>query len=200
MDIDMLNLRRAVRGDERAFETLIGPYLDTTYRLCLRMMGNEQDAADMAQEALVRAWRALGSYKGQSRFSTWLYRVTCNVCLDELRKRKNLRTQSLQELQEEGVELVDPGQTPEMAAERAQTRKELSEAIGKLSQEHRAALVLRDVHGLPYEEIAQILDVNLNTVKSRIGRARAALRAILLERRNFPAGRASKGAEGRDGK
>ena len=98
------------------------------------------------------------------------------------------------------MELVDPGQTPEMAAERAQTRKELSEAIGKLSQEHRAALVLRDVHGLPYEEIAQILDVNLNTVKSRIGRARAALRAILLERRNFPAGRASKGAEGRDGK
>ena len=119
MDIDMLNLRRAVRGDERAFETLIGPYLDTTYRLCLRMMGNEQDAADMAQEALVRAWRALGSYKGQSRFSTWLYRVTCNVCLDELRKRKNMRVQSLQEMQEAGVELVDPGQTPEMAAEKA---------------------------------------------------------------------------------
>lgn len=112
MDIDMLNLRRAVRGDERAFETLIGPYLDTTYRLCLRMMGNEQDAADMAQEALV----------------------------------------------------------------------------------------LRDVHGMTYEEIAQILDVNLNTVKSRISRARAALRAILSEGRNFPAGRASKGAEGRDGK
>lgn len=200
MDIDMLNLKRAVRGDEHAFETLIGPYLDTTYRLCLRMMGDEQDAADMAQEALVRAWRALGSYKGQSRFSTWLYRVTCNVCLDELRKRKKERVQSLQELQEEGVEPVDPGQTPEMAVERAQTRRELNEAIGQLSQEHRAALVLRDVHGLAYEEIAQILDVNLNTVKSRISRARAALRAILSETRNFPAGRASKGAEGRDGK
>ena len=98
------------------------------------------------------------------------------------------------------MELVDPGQTPEMAAERAQTRQELSEAIGKLSQEHRAALVLRDVHGMTYEEIAEILDVNLNTVKSRISRARAALRAILSEGRNFPAGRASKGAEGRDGK
>ena len=200
MDIDMLNLRRAVRGDERALETLIGPYLDTTYRLCLRMMGDEQDAADMAQEALVRAWRALGSYKGQSRFSTWLYRVTCNVCLDELRKRKKERKQSLQEMQEAGVELVDPGQTPEMAVEREQTKRELSEAIGQLSQEHRAALVLRDVHGLPYEEIAEILDVNLNTVKSRISRARAALRAILSETRNFPVGRASKGAEGRDGK
>ena len=200
MDIDMLNLRRAVRGDERAFETLIGPYLDTTYRLCLRMMGDEQDAADMAQEALVRAWRALGSYKGQSRFSTWLYRVTCNVCLDELRKRKKERVQSLLEMQEAGVELVDPGQTPEMAVEREQTKRELSEAIGQLSQEHRAALVLRDVHGLPYEEIAEILDVNLNTVKSRISRARAALRAILSETRNFPVGRASKGAEGRDGK
>ena len=98
------------------------------------------------------------------------------------------------------MELVDPGQTPEMAAESAQTRRELTEAIGQLSQEHRAALVLRDVHGLPYEEIAQILDVNLNTVKSRISRARASLRAILSRERNFPAEPASKGAEGRDEK
>lgn len=87
MEFDMLNLKRAVRGDERAFEALIEPYADATYRLCLRMMGNEQDAADMAQEAFLRAWRSLSSYKGQSRFSTWLYRVTSNVCLDELRRR-----------------------------------------------------------------------------------------------------------------
>ena len=89
MDVDMLNLKRAARGDEQAFEALISPHLDVTYRLCLRMMGNEQDAADMTQEALVRAWRSLSTYKAQSRFSTWLYRIASNVCLDELRKRKN---------------------------------------------------------------------------------------------------------------
>lgn len=179
LESDMLKIRRAVRGDEGAFEELIAPYLDATYRLCLRMMGSEQDAADMAQEALVRAWRSLSTYKGQSRFSTWLYRVTCNVCLDELRKRRWEQNQSLQQMQQEGFDPADPNETPEGAAERRQTRRELAQAIAALSQEHRAALVLRDVQGLSYEEISEVLDVNLNTVKSRISRARAALREIL---------------------
>ena len=179
MDVDMLNLKRAARGDEAAFEALISPYLDTTYRLCLRMMGNEQDAADMAQEALVRAWRSLSTYKAQSRFSTWLYRITQNVCLDELRKRKNRQAESLQELHEAGFDPPDNAATPETAAEIQDTRTQLAHAIGKLNDEHRAAILLRDVHGLSYEEIASVLDVNLNTVKSRISRARANLRSIL---------------------
>jgi RNA polymerase sigma-70 factor (ECF subfamily) len=181
MDTDMLNLKRAARGDERAFEALIRPYADVTYRLCLRMMGNEEDAADMAQEAMVRAWRSLSSYKGQSRFSTWLYRVTSNVCLDELRRRKNGPSESIQEMMESGFEPVDPQETPEKALDRRELRQELQRAIARLSEEQRAALVLRDVQGLPYEEIAQILDLNLNTVKSRISRARAALRQMLRE-------------------
>ena len=179
MDIDMLNLKRAVRGDETAFETLIAPYMDTTYRLCLRMMSNEQDAADMAQEALVRAWRSLSTYKAQSRFSTWLYRITQNVCLDELRKRKSRQMESLQEMHESGFDPKDESETPERAAESRETRAQLACAIGRLNDEHRAAILLRDVHGLSYEEIASVLDVNLNTVKSRIARARANLRSIL---------------------
>lgn len=179
MDTDMLNLKRAARGDERAFEALIQPYADATYRLCLRMMGNEQDAADMAQEAFVRAWRSLSTYKGQSRFSTWLYRVTSNVCLDELRRRRHGEVQSMQVLQENGFEPVDTGETPEMALDRAELKRELSSAISQLGEEQRAALVLRDVQGLPYEQIAEILDLNLNTVKSRISRARSTLRTIL---------------------
>ena len=179
MDVDMLNLKRAARGDEAAFEALISPYLDTTYRLCLRMMGNEQDAADMAQEALVRAWRNLSTYKAQSRFSTWLYRITQNVCLDELRKRKNRQAESLQELHEAGFDPPDNAAAPETVIEIKDTRSQLSRAIGTLSDEHRAAILLRDVHGLSYEEIASVLDVNLNTVKSRISRARANLRSIL---------------------
>ena len=128
MEADMLNLKRALRGDERAFEALISPYADATYRLALRMMGNEQDAADMAQEALLRAWRSLSSYKGQSRFSTWLYRITTNVCLDELRKRKNNQNMSIQEMEESGMETVDPAETPEQALERGQLRQELQSA------------------------------------------------------------------------
>lgn len=182
MDNDMLNLKRAARGDERAFEALIGPYMDSTYRLCLRMMGNEQDAADVAQEAIVRAWRSLSTYKGHSRFSTWLYRVTSNVCLDELRKRKRYAAESIQEMEEVGYEQVDTGDTPEIAVERAELRRELEVAIGQLSAEQRTALVLRDVQGLTYDKIAEILDLNLNTVKSRISRARMNLRTILLEK------------------
>ncbi len=179
MDLDQLNLKRAARGDESAFERLITPHLDATYRLCLHLMGNEQDAADMAQEALVRAWRSLSTYKGQSKFSTWLYRIAHNVCLDELRKRKAKQTQSLQALQESGYDPIDPTDTPERAAARSETRSQLRTAIAGLSDEHRTVLVLRDVHGLSYEEIASVLDVNLNTVKSRIARARSALRKIL---------------------
>lgn len=181
MDVDMLNLKRAARGDEAAFEVLISPYMDTTYRLCLRMMGNEQDAADMAQEALVRAWRNLSTYKAQSRFSTWLYRITQNVCLDELRKHKNRQAESLQKLHEAGFDPEDKKETPEAAAESKDTRAHLIRAIDSLSEEHRAAILLRDVHGLSYEEIASVLDVNLNTAKSRIARARANLRNILTK-------------------
>ena len=181
MDTDMLNLKRASRGDECAFEALIQPYADVTYRLCLRMMGNEQDAADMAQEALVRAWRSLSTYKGQSRFSTWLYRIASNVCLDELRRRRHAPAQSMQELQEDGFEPVDASEGPEEAVERAELKRELAAAIARLGDEQRAALVLRDVQGLPYEQIAEILDLNLNTVKSRISRARSALRTILMK-------------------
>jgi len=179
MDVDMLNLKRASRGDEAAFEALIAPHMDTTYRLCLRLMGNEQDAADMTQEALVRAWRSLSTYKAQARFSTWLYRIAHNVCLDELRKRKNRQTESLQALRESGFDPADKAETPERAAESRDTRTQLARAIQSLNEEHRAAILLRDVHGLSYDEIASVLDVNLNTVKSRIARARANLRSIL---------------------
>ena len=133
----------------------------------------------MAQEALLRAWRSLSSYKGQSRFSTWLYRITTNVCLDELRKRKNNQNMSIQEMEESGMETVDPAETPEPARARGQLRQERQSASGTRNEEQRAALVRRAVQGLPYEQIAEILNLNLNTVKSRISRARGALRAIL---------------------
>ena len=179
MEFDMLNLKRAVRGDERAFEALIEPYADATYRLCLRMMGNEQDAADMAQEAFLRAWRSLSSYKGQSRFSTWLYRVTSNVCLDELRRGKRRKASSLDERIDAGWAPVDDMDTPEHHAMRTEQRRALERAIQELPEDMRSAVVLRDIQGCSYDEIADILGANVGTIKSRISRARARLREIL---------------------
>ena len=179
MEFDMLNLKRAVRGDERAFEALIEPYADATYRLCLRMMGNEQDAADMAQEAFLRAWRSLSSYKGQSRFSTWLYRVTSNVCLDELRRGKRRKASSLDERIDAGWAPVDDMDTPEHHAMRTEQRRALERAIHELPEDMRSAVVLRDIQGCSYDEIADILGANVGTIKSRISRARARLREIL---------------------
>ena len=169
-----------LQGQSEAFAILVERYQKQIFALAYRLGGDYDEARDMAQEAFLRAWRSLSSYKGQSRFSTWLYRVTSNVCLDELRRRRRGETESMQALEENGFEPVDPAETPEMALDRAELRRDLAEAISQLGSEQRAALILRDVQGLPYEEIAQILDLNLNTVKSRISRARSALREILL--------------------
>ena len=173
-------IMRAQRGEQDAFRVLVERYQGLVYTLALRMVARPEDAEDAAQEAFLAAWKALPKFRMDARFSTWLYRVTSNVCLDELRRRRRGETESMQVLEENGFEPVDPAETPEMALDRAELRRDLAEAISQLGSEQRAALILRDVQGLPYEEIAQILDLNLNTVKSRISRARSALREILL--------------------
>lgn len=180
---------RAQRGDQDAFAQLVEANQNKIYALALRMSGHPEDAADLAQEAFLRAWRSLPSFQGDSSFATWLYRLTSNLCIDFLRQEKRKRAAvtvtSLDEEESSAVDVPDHRFTPQNELE----RKELQQAVGKaillLSDEHRQVLVLRELEGLSYSEIAQQLDLEEGTVKSRIARARISLKNILLKDGNF---------------
>jgi len=181
-------LDRARAGDENAFAQLVRDNEKKIYHLALRMTGNPEDAMDLSQEAFLNAWRGLKFFKGDSAFSTWLYRLASNACIDFLRRERRRQdvTVPMPEREEgERVELPDPGPGPEEALERQERRRALEEGMAQLSDKHRQVLLLRESGGLSYQEIAQTLDMEVGTVKSSIARARMALRKILLENGNF---------------
>lgn len=169
----------AIAGDSSAFEKLLQPLEGRIYAVALRMCGNREDAQDCMQESMIRIYRALSGFKGQSSFSTWVYRVTMNTCLDELRRRKARRSTSLDTLLDSGWSPTDETDTPERYAIQSEQRRTLERAIADLPEDMRAAIVLRDIQGLAYDEIAAALDVNVGTVKSRISRGRERLREKL---------------------
>lgn len=179
MQGDELLLRRACKGDVQAFEELMQSHESRIYAIALRMMGNREDAQDCAQEAMVRIYRAMGSFKGQSALATWIYRITMNTCLDELRRRKARKGTSLDSLVDNGWSPTDTGDTPEEHGLRVEKQNALNQAIQSLPDDMRAAIILRDVKGYSYDEIASILDANVGTIKSRISRGREKLREIL---------------------
>ena len=177
-------IRRAQQGDNDAFEKLLLLHQKKVYNLCLRMSANADDALDLSQEAFIKAWRSIGQYQFEASFSTWLFRLTSNVCIDHLRRKKRRQEISLTETyedSEEGTELNVPDSQPlpEQQAITEEAKQELSRAMEKLSAEHREILQLRVVEDLPYEQIADILGVRVGTVKSRLARARLSLRKIL---------------------
>lgn len=181
---DEVLVQRAQNGDKAALSELIGRYERRTYNLAFRLMGNHADASDAAQEALVRVYTRLHNFRGDSAFSTWLFRVATNTCLDELRRRGRLRTTSLDNpLATDEGELprqvdVDP-EGPTEHAERREVQAAVQRAINRLPEEYRVVVVMRDLQDLPYQEIAAELGTSLGTVKSRLHRARLALRAII---------------------
>ena len=153
-------------------------YEGPVYRLALRMCGSAEDAREVAQDAFLAAWRGLPAFRGDSRFSSWLYRLTTNAAIDFLRREKHhLGNLPL----EEAPERPDP-QQPELLAEQQEA---LQRALDQLSLEHRQVLLLRVVQQMSYDEIAQALSLESGTVKSRISRARRQLREILLRQGNF---------------
>jgi len=178
-------LRQARQGDVAAFEQLVRAYEKKVFNLAFRLSGSREDAADLAQEALVRVYKSLDRFREQARFSTWLYRIVVNVCLDFQRSRKRQPTVSL-DAPLEGNDGEVPRQIasdaldPEEAAERSDLREAVQAAIGRLSGEHRAVLVMRDIQDMPYEDIGQVLGLPLGTVKSRLNRARQALKQELM--------------------
>ncbi len=174
-------VERAGRGDSAAFEQLMEAHESRMYAVALRMCGNREDAQDCLQEAMIRIYRAMGSFKGQSSFATWAYRITMDSCLDELRRRKNRQATSLDALLDVGFSPADEVNTPERSSLAEEKKRALERAIAELPEDMKAAVVLRDVQGLSYEEIADVLQANVGTIKSRISRGREKLRQILVK-------------------
>ena len=174
-------IERASRGDAAAFNRLMEQHERRMYAVALRMCGNREDAQDCLQEAMLRVYRAIGGFKGQSSFSTWVYRITMNTCLDELRRKKNRQSTSLDSLLDMGWSPSDDTNAPEKQAMRSELRRNLNRAIQELPEEMRSAVVLREIQGFSYEEIAHMLEINVGTIKSRISRGREKLREKMKE-------------------
>ncbi len=195
-------IQRVLEGDNDAFGLLVEKYQTKVYNLALRMCGNEDDAFDLSQESFLRAWRSLGSFQFEASFSTWLFRLSSNICLDFLRAKKRRATVSLtmvsDEDEETQLDLPDAGPTPEEAALAADDRRLLAEALNSLPADFRQIITLRAIDDLSYTQIAEILGIQEGTVKSRLSRARTALRNKLLQNGNNSDTTSSIGIERRD--
>ena len=176
-------------GDNLAFEILMQKYIKKIYNLAYKMTENREDTNDLVQETFLKAYSSLKSFREQSSLSTWLFRITHNLCIDYLRVRDKKKTVALYTSGVEGEEIeiciVDTSPTPEQALDRKEKIREIKNAMSQLMPENREILVLRDVNGLSYEEISDILDISLGTVKSRINRSREKMKKILLKNGNF---------------
>ena len=186
-------------GDSASFEKLVLENQTKVYNLALRMVGNQEDAYDMSQEAFIKAYNSIALFRGESRFSVWLYRLTTNVCLDFLRSQGRKRHDSLTYMNEEDddkeLEIPDDRFSPETLAEKKELREAVNRGLMTLPKDYRAILLLREIDGLSYEEIAEALSLEEGTVKSRIFRARKRLCAILTADGNFSYGVSSKKAK-----
>ncbi len=178
-------VRSSREGNLDAFNTLVQIYQRQVYNLCLRMLGSAA-AEDAAQEAFIAAYRRLSSFRGGS-FRAWLLRIAANICCDELRRRRSRPAASLEATLEAGSPADVPSRLagPEEEAQRRELGRHLQQGLGALPAEQRLAIILRDIHGLSYEELTEALGCSLGTVKSRIARGRAKMREYLMARREL---------------
>lgn len=184
----------ARNGDQAAFEQLVRLYEKRVFALTLRMCSNREDAAEAAQETFLAVWQGLPNFRGESSFSTWLYRLASNACVDLLRREGRHRAAAGPSLDDEEnrTDLPDSTPTPHEQAERQELREQVEAGLRALSPEHRQVLVLRELHQLSYDEIARVLSLDVGTVKSRINRGRKRLRNFLVQSGNFSLPGASK--------
>ncbi len=184
-------IKRCQAGETEAFEHLIADYEKRILNYCYRMLGNAHDAEDAAQEVFVKVFRFIDKFNSQSAFSTWLYKIASNVCLDFLRKAKRQPKDviSLYQSNDEGEEfalpLEDKTALPYEKVQLSDAQKALLSALEQLGEEQKRVIILRDIEGLSYEEIAEITQSAPGTVKSRINRARRALQKLLEKDREL---------------
>ncbi len=185
---DTALVREAQQGDTGAFEELVFRHRDKIFARAFSMMRNEEEAIDLSQEAWVKGWQRLVQFQGESSFTTWMTRIVINLCLDQLRKQKRRRAESIEEMDEEsgGVERQMPVVTvnPTERLERGELRQRIDQAMKQLSHEHRTVLVLHEFEEMEYKEIAKTMECSIGTVMSRLFYARRKLASLLADLRS----------------
>jgi len=170
---DLELIRRSQSGDTEAFDELVSKYSAKIFTMVYGMVRNEHDASDLVQEGFLKAWRSIQEFEGRSSFYTWLYRITMNVTVDSLRRKR----------QREEIELIDAIASslpsPRASCRRTEIQEKIESALAKLSPEHRAVVVLKELEGLQYREIAEVLNLPVGTVMSRLFYARKKLQSLL---------------------
>ncbi|OPY58815.1 MAG: ECF RNA polymerase sigma-E factor [Pelotomaculum sp. PtaU1.Bin035] len=187
---DEVLIEKSKNGDMEAFEQLVRRYENKVYTVAYRFLGNHADASDLAQDTFLRLYQALPGFRGESSFMTWLYRITANACRDEIRRQQRCHVVSLDnETVKNGNHVISriSGSilSPEEEVERIEFNNTIQQCISSLSEEHRLILVMREVQGLSYEEIAEVMKCSLGTVKSRLSRARQAFKEKFDHRREL---------------
>jgi len=184
---DLELVKRCQAGDTRAFDALVTKYRNRIYSMAYHIIQNETEAWDISQEAFIKAWRAMGSFKSDATFYTWLYRITHNVCYDWMRKKKFESDGEFDDSEKEhrvaaGAEAVPRGAPrPDQAMKNAELKVQIDWAISQLSADHRQIILLKEMDGLSYQEIADVMKCSLGTVMSRLFYARKKLQELLKE-------------------
>ena len=183
-------IEKVKSGDGNAFEELVLANQHNVYNLALKLTKNEEDAQDVSQEAFFKAYTQLDSYRGESRFSVWMYRLTYNLCIDFLRKKPRAvmvpLTYQEDDKDEAVIEIPDLRNLPEDTVLRNELRKTINESINELAHDFKEILVMREISAMSYSDIAATLSINEGTVKSRLARARKNLINILVSKGTFP--------------
>ena len=183
---DQTLVSAARQGDLAAFEELVFRHRDPIYARAFSVTRNEEDAIDLSQEAWIKGWQRLGQFQGESSFTTWMTRIVINLCLDQLRKHKRQRSESIEAMEEEGgVERQMPvvNLNPTAGLERVELRERIDRALAQLSLQHRTVLVLHEFEELEYKEIAKRMKCSIGTVMSRLFYARRRMATLLASLR-----------------
>jgi RNA polymerase sigma-70 factor (ECF subfamily) len=189
VEADFQLIERILDGDENAFDNLVGHYQNMVYNLSYRFMGNAQEAEDLTQEVFLKIFRSVRSFRGASTLKTWIYRITTNMALNRIKfnkRRRRERQISIDRPLEPDMppmneSLPDERPGPERVAHSGEIQERLQEALDSINEDQKAVVILRDVEGLSYEDIAVALDINIGTVKSRLARGRAGIQELLRD-------------------